>query len=586
MAKKKATMTLKDFHGGSIPSDLPLPSAPGVSARPLDRQMYWGTNTGRIDQKLRPGSAGASRNFDEKALFLNHSAHIGRNFEEDERKPLDGMPGGPRRMISDEIIYSQPIRVEPKSRPVSAPLSQTPSSSSGSSYASRFSDVNNIRNPQTSSGNSNVNTSYTNAWGLRKEAMSIKESSATTGWSTLDTASKLVHASALDKISSGRWNSKQHMSFPTETKKESYYRGDEMYDQNACSVTEVVDGMHHRNKNLVIHGERNLAIGNGIHSNMEVPSQERIHSPISIESLEKRPSINVIGFQQSQCVDKLNESEPRSSVASESSKRPKLKLLPRSKPLENNAPPVLGHPHSDPNHLEHSGVMTGSSNLPKNDLVGNVGGDRVERPKLNLKPRSQLPEQLNENEGKRSTVFGGARPREVVLKARGFDHAGDHDRQPLSRDKQDATAHHTTRYNTERADNTVIIKDNSNNRTVNPDSRRDPRSDVHRRNRQSENPRNSSSRNQDSEERPPSPETWRRKPADDPPANSGDAQGGARFGKVASAVELATAFSRPVSDPLSLTDRFSGQRNLPPNARPFSRLMGPPARSQAQINSY
>lgn len=30
MAKKKATMTLKDFHGGSIPSDLPLPSAPGV----------------------------------------------------------------------------------------------------------------------------------------------------------------------------------------------------------------------------------------------------------------------------------------------------------------------------------------------------------------------------------------------------------------------------------------------------------------------------------------------------------------------------------------------------------------------------
>ena len=33
MSKKKVsgnTMTLKDFHGGSIPSDLPLPSAPGV----------------------------------------------------------------------------------------------------------------------------------------------------------------------------------------------------------------------------------------------------------------------------------------------------------------------------------------------------------------------------------------------------------------------------------------------------------------------------------------------------------------------------------------------------------------------------
>jgi hypothetical protein len=33
MSKKKlqrAVMTLKDFHGGSIPSDMPLPSAPGM----------------------------------------------------------------------------------------------------------------------------------------------------------------------------------------------------------------------------------------------------------------------------------------------------------------------------------------------------------------------------------------------------------------------------------------------------------------------------------------------------------------------------------------------------------------------------
>jgi hypothetical protein len=33
MSKKKlqrAVMTLKDFHGGSIPSALPLPSAPGM----------------------------------------------------------------------------------------------------------------------------------------------------------------------------------------------------------------------------------------------------------------------------------------------------------------------------------------------------------------------------------------------------------------------------------------------------------------------------------------------------------------------------------------------------------------------------
>lgn len=519
MAKKKATMTLKDFHGGSIPSDLPLPSAPGVSARPLDRQMYWGINTGRSDHRLRPGSAGAARNFDEKALFLSNSAPIGRNFDEDERKPLDGIPGGPRRMVSDESIYSQPNRVEPKSNPVSAPVPHIQSSTSGSSYASRFSEVNNVRNPQTSIGNNHIHTSSTNAWGLRKEAMGIKEPSASTGLSTLDTASKLLHASAIDKISSGRWSLKQQMSFPTETKKESHYSSNEMNDQNSYSAT------HHRNNNLVIHAEQNLALRNGIHSNMELASQERVHSSRSYESLENRQSINAQGLHQSQGADKHNESELRSSVAPESSERPKLKLLPRSKPVENYPPHVLGHhQHSDPSHLEYGGDMNGSNNLPKNDL---------ERPKLNLKPRSQPPEQSNKNEGKRSTVFGGARPREVVLKERGFDPCIDHDHQPQSKNKQD----------------------------------------VSRRNRQSETLRNNS-KNHESEERPPSPETWRRKPVEEPPEKSGGGAppptppGGARFGKVASAVELASAFSRPAS------------------ARPFSRLMGSSARPQPQINSY
>ncbi|CAH9141746.1 unnamed protein product [Cuscuta epithymum] len=544
MAKKKATMTLKDFHGGSIPSDLPLPSAPGVIVRPLDRQMHWGTTTGRIDHhKLRPGSAGASRNFDEKTPFLSQNALIGRNFDEDERKPLDGgTPGGPRRMVSDDVIYSQSSRVEPNSRPLSAPLSQISSTTSNGSYASRFSEVkNNLRvNPQTSSGNIRVNTNSSNVWGLKKEAIGMKESLVTTGWSAQETASKLVHASALDKISSGRWNSKQHMSSPTDGEK---------YDRSACSITDAV------------------VVG-------DYKNNERVQSPVIIESHEKRDSIINIhgGVHIFQHAGRYSESEVLSSVASESSERPKLKLLPRSKPVESYEPPALGQQqHSDPIHLEYGGNMPGSSNPAKHEPVGYKSGDRAaERPKLNLKPRSQLSEQLNDIESKRNTVFGGARPREMVLKERGFDHAGDCDRQSLSRNKQDMTSHHATRYNnTESAENAVVIIDNNNNR-------RDPlRTDVQRRNKQGEKLRNNG-RNSDSQERPPSPETWRRKPVNEQPTVlPSSAHGGARFGKVASAVELATAFSKSVSDP-SLADRFSGQRNVPSAARPLFSVDGSP----------
>ncbi|KAG5622778.1 hypothetical protein H5410_007996 [Solanum commersonii] len=80
------------------------------------------------------------------------------------------------------------------------------------------------------------------------------------------------------------------------------------------------------------------------------------------------------------------------------------------------------------------------------------------------------------------------------------------------------------------------------------------------------------------QERPPSPETWR-KPVEPPRPASADAPG-ARYGKATSAVELAAAFSKSVSDPAT-TDRFSGQKSLPNRAQiPFSRLTGPQQRPQ------
>jgi len=62
---------------------------------------------------------------------------------------------------------------------------------------------------------------------------------------------------------------------------------------------------------------------------------------------------------------------------------------------------------------------------------------------------------------------------------------------------------------------------------------------------------------------------------------------GIRYGRAASAVELAQAFSRSVSDP-KVNDRFSGQRGLNTGTSrtqvPFSRLVGPTSRPQ--INGY
>lgn len=107
MSKKKmprAVMTLKDFHGGSIPSDLPLPSAPGMT---VDRSAYerqgsgaWsspslGRGYGSNDRGVghfRQGSGNGARSFEDKASFFPNPANIGRNYEEDERKPVDGRP--------------------------------------------------------------------------------------------------------------------------------------------------------------------------------------------------------------------------------------------------------------------------------------------------------------------------------------------------------------------------------------------------------------------------------------------------------------------------------------------------------------
>lgn len=282
----------------------------------FDRQTSWGNPLGRSDQwLLRPGSAGSMRNFDDKTPFLTNSLHIGRNFDEDERKPLEGI---------SPVRRTVPIRVEPKveylstegepNRPHTTPAFQL-SSGTTSSYAARFTESTHAgRNSQNSQ---NVDGSYPNAWRMRKEV--VGADTVTTSWSGPDPAMKLAHASALDKVSSGRWHSKQPIH-PTdvevikhpETKNEFYSKASSsVYNKSTGNVMDVPSGREF---------------------------YERARSPMYSEMKEKNPQMYVDGVQPPRNAGKFGGSEQQAPVPSDSLERPKLKLLPRSKPSENVEP--------------------------------------------------------------------------------------------------------------------------------------------------------------------------------------------------------------------------------------------------------
>ncbi|XP_041990313.1 uncharacterized protein LOC121741551 isoform X1 [Salvia splendens] len=627
MSKKKATMTLKDFHGGSIPSDLPLPSAPGVTVRPVDRggfdrQMPWGNSAGRSEHLLRPASAGSARTLDEKSPFLSHSSNIGCSFDEDERKPLDGV-SGPRQTVAEGSFRAQSSRMmEHKtdntisgsrvgSSP-SIPVSQLSTSSTGGSYAGRVVEVHNSKSSnQSLNGSRSYGSSYPvvggnagktvagshpNAWGIRKEASIMKEPVAA-AWSAPDAETKLAHASALEKVSSGRWSSKQQINprkdvavlgLP-ETEGKFEYSSSNAYVRKTYNTLDVVTDSDYHDVGLVMRAERSLTFGDGIHGGgKEVPqSCERSKSAICVDSYEKYTAATANGFQSIQ--SSLKPVGAEFQLSTESSERPKLKLLPRSKPFENVESPsdhkLRYEQTSDNLHMED-----------KHKVKNHSVGDRApEHPKLNLKPRSQSHEQLEGiKEVKRGTVFGEARHRELVLKARGVeDDLNNYEGQPALRVKEvspkgDAFMHGSSARYSEKFEGI-----SSNQRMSKYSKRREnqldvERSDSHRRNRQNEIWRNNKEaekhRNQQPkqlQDRAPSPETWRKPIEHDKPAPS-DAS--IRHGKAASAIELAQAFSKSVSDPTT-AERLSRRRGIPGrNQIPFSRLTGPTPRPQ--INGY
>ncbi|KAF9672211.1 hypothetical protein SADUNF_Sadunf11G0017100 [Salix dunnii] len=612
MSKKKAfsghTMSLKDFHGGSIPTNLLLPSAPGVSNdwTGHDRPNSWGGRMSRPDHCVRPPSSPATRNWDYKTPFPSRNIRIGCNFDEEERKPLDGF-SAPRRTFSDESFRAAPRKVELMPALSVQLAGSYMAASATESHARRVHERAHLEMHLQNVGDTvslRVGGSSANAWTVRKQLVMGIDELLQPAWSETSAVSKLAHASALEKVSSGRWQTNHSMHNQTnaevvehvETVKDIGNRGSEGYAYNRMNVargTEISDAMLSR------HVERGLAIENRIPGHRkELAHPDRDRAPLHSELKERNP-LTHIDRVQLPCSDaRSGGSIGQPPVHPEASERPKVKLLPRTKPLEISELPVPHHIQENqlPGNLAHGYAITSEELHPNVDAAKppsvcvETENQMFERQKLNLNPRSPPLEQLDRNiERERKLLFGGARPREVVLKERGIDDAAmiNHDFvRHLDRTKLDAvktlrvTEHATPRCNGQYTDTLPLGQ-----RIVKKFERKDQQVDietvdVQRRNWHNENRRNNTGRRQQ-KERQPSPETWR-KHVEQPKPASPDA--GLRYGKIASALELALAFSISFSDK-KLADRCSGQRSLPGNMRmPFSRLMTPIPRRQ--INGY
>lgn len=299
---------------------------------------------------------------DDKAPFLSHTAHIGRNFDEDERKPLDGV-SAPRRTISDESIRVNPARAEPKqeSSPTGGGLrgrqgwahTSQPLSGTVNSYAGRVNEVIhgglNSLNLDSNVGQGGAGGAHPYAWAARKDAAGGVAEQVQSAWTAPSAVSKLAHASALEKVSSGRWQSKHsgHLQADVEVMRSSEIESgshSKGFSNSTNNRVDVTGGKDNYDANLTRHAERGLTIDGSVQGvRKELPDYERARTPINSD-VKDRNITNYNDRRQPDHVDrKFSGPELQSSMLSDLTVRPKLKLLPRTKPVEGLESPIADH---------------------------------------------------------------------------------------------------------------------------------------------------------------------------------------------------------------------------------------------------
>lgn len=162
-------------------------------------------------------------------------------------------------------------------------------------------------------------------------------------WSEQSVVSKLVHASALEKVSLGRWQSKQSVQYQkaidvikhSDTENGLPSQG---YDDKTYNRTNDVGRREYSDVTLARHLGKCLNNEDSIQGGRkELPEYERNHGPNYLEVKEKKTAIHGEGIQSPRSDGKFGSSElqPSLPVPSEVVERPKLKLLPRTKPMDN-----------------------------------------------------------------------------------------------------------------------------------------------------------------------------------------------------------------------------------------------------------
>ncbi|XP_024519428.1 uncharacterized protein LOC112342214 isoform X2 [Selaginella moellendorffii] len=543
MSKKKAmprsTMSLKVFHGGSIPSDLQLPSAPGMT---VDRSAYerpssanvWSSASNPMSKgygnhrqallpngETRPSSAAAAPS----SSYFPNTATMGRNYDEDERRPVDfrprTSPGGHHDYRSRE--YDNGGGVYFKGR-----LSRSPDHLRYSAYppggGERFGP------PLQPSMAGSPERPPVNAWAARRGERLEPDASATSPWRVRNSMARIAEASAIDKVSSGRWqpaatprkeplyevdarkvdishaieqqevedgrrvDSYHHASWkqqPAEATPEGGYRsrfndaGDASerarfeYDhfERGDSFRGVNEQSYHsfQEDRVAGHGstsaydclEVHYTQGDdGRHSTGAQASQKQQHlsdsrhgpgarqHPANVFERQSTDS-NVVNHERPQRQRSFDSERNRTSATavnhefnhqssahvstmvgstysdstktgaallrSTSGERPKLKLLPRSKPMEDrhdffeDEDTFLSEQHASERETHDSRPVVTPSAPTEHETYRTS-----ERPTLSLKPRTQAPDKAASDK-ERQSLFGGARPREMVLRQRGAD---------------------------------------------------------------------------------------------------------------------------------------------------------------------
>ncbi|KAL5198528.1 hypothetical protein ABZP36_002040 [Zizania latifolia] len=524
MSKKKAaTMTLKDFHGGSIPSEHSLPSAPGVSARPADRPVVSQSAAPVASGRPRaPAASAAAAAAAAVPSFLTNNSRIGRHFDEDERTPFEAAT--PRHLAPSPPSFAP--------SPAVAPNRSGPG----------------------------------NAWGPRREvALAAAPVGATAGGGQICSAMRIAQASAVEKVISGRWHSSKPSSPPAPVSVpvvETHVAPLEMERPKSVGVRELDGG----------------GVERGVASARPVSHEGRVGDGRGGEVPERPRIVDV-------------------------PERPKLKLLPRSKPIEAPEPSPLyieeKQVHQVPvvaNVVQGEVVQDVYQNVLAAKAVVGVDAESraVERPRLNLKPRPNAVGQSDESALKeRQSLFGGARPREQVLRERGIDAlAADLEKtSPVARSKNEFAKVEqkveamSINPSVEKADNFPAGSRGPRNADK-KDYRRDTdRADVYWHARREDNRRFARDVEKPEQSRP-EPETWRK-----PVETSKPEVAAPRFGKAATPMELAQAFSKSTSSDIVPQSRLT---NVPsPGARDqvgFSRLTDNKALqsspSQRKINGY